>query len=165
MQHELNVLKEYLHYNPDTGDFIWVKSPAYFLQTGNIAGHISKSTGYSIVKLKGIKYKAHKLAWLFSYGTWPKSKIDHIDCIKHNNILSNLREVTDSQSSCNIKRNSLNSSGVKNIGWHKGSNRWRVRIAVKGKPAYCGYFSSLEEAEKIAIAKRIELHGEYVNHG
>lgn len=48
--------------------------------------------GYLIIKIKGRQIKAHRLAWLLCYGEFSKSEIDHINRIRTDNRIENLRE-------------------------------------------------------------------------
>ncbi len=72
----------------------------YNALTGQIArtdrknsGGSLDSRGYLILKIKGIQYKAHRVAWFLHYGQWPTLTIDHIDSNRTNNAISNIREV------------------------------------------------------------------------
>ena len=82
-----------LHYNPDTGLFMWKerRSPActkgWF--TGNVNGR-----GYATIRIDGKLYLAHRLAWLLMTGSFPQKRLDHIDRNKLNNKFNNLREAT-----------------------------------------------------------------------
>jgi len=70
-------LKELLNYNPETGDFAWVKSK-------KPAGGIS-SYGYRRIIIDGKEHKAHRLAWLYTHGVFPEDQIDHINGVRHDN--------------------------------------------------------------------------------
>lgn len=97
-------LKERLTYNPQTGVFIWNSS--------NIKGHVKKgkiagskdSRGYIKIQIDRKDYTAHRLAWLYEYGEWPKYTIDHINRIKYDNSINNLRDVTQAENNKNQKR-------------------------------------------------------------
>jgi hypothetical protein len=45
---------------------------------------------------------------------------------------------------------------MKNVQWHKGSNRWVVEICIDGRRIHGGYFTNIEEAEKRVIDLREE---------
>jgi len=88
-------LKELLHYNPDTGIFTRLIKTASSVQIGDVAGCKHKANGYIIINVLGIPYRAHRLAWLYMTGRWPKHQVDHDDHIRHNNKWSNLFEATN----------------------------------------------------------------------
>lgn len=50
--------------------------------------------GYLIIKIKGKQFKAHRIVWLLHYGHFPKMEIDHINRIRTDNRIENLRECT-----------------------------------------------------------------------
>lgn len=95
-------LKEYLHYNPNTGIFTWIKLSSKYsrIKIGQKAG-CNNGAGYICIEINNKNYKAHRLAWYLYYGTWPKGQIDHINGVKEDNRINNLRDVTSSTNSKN----------------------------------------------------------------
>lgn len=87
------ITQEYLHdvftYNENTGEFKRRKS------TTQSTGYIHHS-GYKAIKLFSKAYQLHNVIWLYTYGEWPKLEIDHINGIRDDNRISNLRDVTRS---------------------------------------------------------------------
>src|SRR5690606_5927947 len=83
-------LRELLHYDPETGIFIWLPKPqsafsksrhhkaAYTRYAGKVAGSLKKR-GYCYIKIDGVMYGAHRLAWLYVHGCWPLNQIDHMN--------------------------------------------------------------------------------------
>jgi hypothetical protein len=96
-------LRKILRYNPKTGGMTWIVSPGRRVRAGEIAGTIN-SAGYLVVKIKGRFYKGHRLAWFLATEEWPDRalEIDHINEIKGDNRLCNLRLVTRSENQKNI---------------------------------------------------------------
>lgn len=72
-------LRELLHYNPETGTFTWIARSAHgsHIRIGAIAGSSPNSNGYLQIRADGRTYKAHRLAWLYVNGEWPRADIDH----------------------------------------------------------------------------------------
>ena len=105
-----------LHYNIDDGKFIWIKKshPSVNVQIGSEAGAIVTS-GYRQIRLDNIAHMAHRLAWFYQTGCWPKSQIDHINNDRLDNRFSNLREATCSQNSCNSQRHVGNKTGYRGV--------------------------------------------------
>src|SRR4051812_36538770 len=113
-------LHELLDYQPDTGVFRWKKRRGP-RSAGAIAGSVA-TKGYWRITLDGQECLAHRLAWLYVHGTWPDGELDHIDQVKTNNRISNLRPVTSSQNKQNIsgpQRN--NASGHRGVYWANGA--------------------------------------------
>ena len=137
-------LKELLHYSPDSGIFTWKLSTARCIKPGDIAG--CKSLGYIRIRIDGKIYQAHRLAWLYHYGEWPKYGLDHINRIKDDNRIENLRDVDQYENMRNTGNPSDNTSGIKGISWHKKANKWMARIAVNGKDKHLGLYKSFHNA-------------------
>ena len=74
----------------------------------NSAGSYDKD-GYLIVKIKGKQYKAHRLIYALHYGLMPVGVIDHINGIRTDNRIENLRCVTQADNVANTvhTRNTL----------------------------------------------------------
>ena len=93
-------IREWLHYNSQTGVFTWLKGR----NKGKIAGGVD-TRGYYRIKFIGLgDIKAHRLAWFMSYGVFPHAIIDHENQVKHDNRLKNLRCVTYRENSLNVKK-------------------------------------------------------------
>lgn len=145
----INKLKEYLNYNSETGIFTWVKNSRK-IKAGTTAGNSYKrkngTTGYIRIGLLGKSYSAHRLAWFYVYGEWPKETIDHINGDGFNNKISNLRSVSIKENLRNRRIPKTNSSGVVGVTWHKPNKKWQARIEVNGKKLHLGMFDDLEDA-------------------
>ena len=91
-----------LSYNPDTGYFYWKSKPNKKIVVGQLAGYTRYTTqGYTFTRLNKIAYQAHRLAWLYVYGEWPKHFIDHKNGIRNDNRIKNLRDVSAKENSLN----------------------------------------------------------------
>lgn len=143
-------------YCPDTGVLLWKKS-------GKIAGNISVSDGYISVYCRGRNYKAHRIAWLIMYGEWP-IQVDHVDHNRINNKISNLRNVSQTENSRNMRLRRRNTSGHVGVCWHKKGNKWMAYIHLAGKFKSLGLFSDISDAVA-ARNKASENYGFHKNHG
>jgi len=150
-------LKEVLHYDPDTGRFKWTTG----FRKGRSAGNTSIYTGYRRITIDQKHYYAHRLAWFYMTGAWPKHMIDHVDHDRANNRWGNLREADPNQNIHNSRRSSKNTSGAKGVHFHRQTGKWRARIAAYGKTIHVGLYDTVEEASRARDMKAIELHGEY----
>lgn len=90
--------------------------------------------------------------------------IDHINRIKLDNRIENLRPVDIFQSNSNTKRRADNTSGVKGIIRDKRNNVWVARIKHKNKQYQIGTFKKLDEAAAAIRNVREKLHGEFASH-
>jgi hypothetical protein len=150
-------LKELLHYDPETGIFVWRVSGTG-RRPSRQAG-TRKSNGRIEIGIEGRTYYAHRLAWLYTYGVWP-NELDHINLETGDNRLGNLRKATRCENTYNIKRKSNNSSGFKGVSLHEG--RWRARIQANKRAIFLGHFATKEQAIVAYREAAHRLHGEIV---
>lgn len=149
-------LLEVLDYNPETGDFKWKHSKIGRV-AGAVAGTVSAG-GYWQIIINRKFYFAHRLAWFYVRGKWPRKDIDHINRERCDNRIRNLREVTQSQNSTNVElRSSRNVSGYRGVTHDRKSNKWMTRVYKDGKLRLCKMFPSLDEAVQARISKLNEL--------
>jgi len=114
--------------------------------------------GYIVVGIDGKIYREHRLIWLYHNGHFPAHDIDHINCIKDDNRIENLRDVTRSQNKQNGPHQKNNKSGVRGVWFHKQNKNWCASIFANGKNTYLGSFKSVEEAEAAYKAAKKILH-------
>ena len=179
-------LKECLYYNKDTGTFIWKKRPIeHFgntsysericnmwngkfcgIMAGKVQPHGRTKYIYISITTDGERkiFSAHRLAWLYTHGSFPMLQLDHIDGNGLNNIISNLRDVTFLENCKNRRLSSKNTSGFTGVYWVEKSNKWLANIYVNGKRIRGGLFLNIGDA----IEKRKQMNIEYgfhENHG
>lgn len=149
-------LKSLFHFDSETGLFFRLVSRNRKYKVGDIAGTKSFH-GYIHLTIDGKVYKAHRLAWFYVHGYWPKEQIDHINGIKDDNRLCNLRKVTNAQNMQNRSQSNPNSKiGIKGIDFRK--NKYRVRIGVNYKSIFIGEFKNLEDAKTALKEALIKYH-------
>lgn len=125
---------------------------------------LNPSMGYSVVFIKGKSYLTHRIIFLMFKGYLPK-QLDHKDCNKLNNKIDNLREATPSQNQWNQRTYANNRTGVKGVGFHKKTNKFRARCQIYGKQYHLGVFDTVEQAQKVVENFRTQQHGNYARHG
>jgi hypothetical protein len=159
-------LKELLHYNPDTGVFTWLVNKGSRAPAGSEAGNIHQDgrTSYRLIMIDGASHKAHRLAWLYVHGEFPKNDIGHEDHDGLHNWISNLRDVTNSENNKNKSLSCNNTSGVVGVSLHKGTGKWRAQISTESGRKHLGYFTNKEDAIEAAKAARVK-YGYHENHG
>ena len=138
-------LKELLDYNPENGIFVWKVAKAKSVRIGCVAGTTNKD-GYIEIGIDYNRYLAHRLAWFYVYGYFPEHDIDHINRIKTENFIDNLREVSNQCNQRNTGNRNNNTSGVKGVSWHKDREKWMAYIAVNQNIKYLGLYNELSNA-------------------
>lgn len=137
---------ELLAYDKETGIFQWKKKRRGIC----VEKHLGTCNGFGYLRITvlGKSYYAHRLAWFYVYGVWP-NQIDHINGIKNDNRIANLRSCTDLENKQN-KVKSQNNSKSKTLGvsWHKKAKKWQAHICIYKERKYLGIFSSIEEANE-----------------
>ena len=150
-------LREVLHYDPDTGIFTWLKRVANRVQIGDIAGAVG-GPGYRSTTVDGRKYTMHRLAWLYAYGSWPSGDIDHINGVRLDNRMSNLRDVSRSMNLENQRSASArNRSGLLGVSVAR-HGKWEATIKVRGTRYHLGIFDTPEVAHAAYILAKRRLH-------
>ena len=126
----LNYVRQVLSYCPITGVFVWKERKTRQGLIGCVAGSIG-SHGYLAIGVFNRKRLAHRLAWFYTTGSWPKLHIDHIDGNKRNNCFANLREIDRFGNMQNMRRpTKVNKAGFLGVSAHQG--RWIVQLMVRG---------------------------------
>jgi HNH endonuclease len=120
---DIELIKLNFLYNPSTG-IIQHK------RNGKVAFSTMQNTGHMHGAFMGKFYKAHRVAWVIYYGTYPKNDVDHINGIRHDNRIENLRDVKRSTNMMNSKMYSRNTSGKSGVS--RSENVWRVQTKVNG---------------------------------
>jgi len=148
-------LKEVFRYEEETGKFFWkIKSGRAMI--GNEAG-VNAGTGYRYMSVDGQRYLAHRLAWFYAGGVWPVGQIDHINGVRDDNRLTNLRDVNGSANCHNSKVRARNTTGYKGVS--KRRNKFLARITVNYRIIDLGVFDTAE----LAYAARLEAEKTYLS--
>lgn len=136
-------LKDWLHYNPLTGVFTWIKNDDRSVHKGARAG-CRTERGERSIGFKGKEYNAGRLAWLYMYGKWPK-RINHANGILDDDRITNLRNISYQEMQQSSKQYNTNTSGVTGVHWVKNAKKWAAYISDLGR-IHLGYFENLDDA-------------------
>lgn len=152
-------LKELLEYSPETGIFTWKLFRGNKTTKGSVAGS-HDSNRHIQIRVDMHIYSSHRLAWLYIHEAWPTHHIDHINGIRDDNRICNLREATPRQNAQNkrVSPSSNKSSGLLGVTWRKKECKWRAQINVSGKKKLLGEFNTKEEAHAAYITAKRKYH-------
>ena len=139
-------VRSILTYSKKTGIFKWKhRSVRGFRSAGKIAG-CADTSGHIQIKINGISYLAHRLAWLYVKGRWPSKQIDHENVTAADNRWQNLRRATHNDNTRNIGIPKHNTSGIKGVRLRSDSKKWNASIRVNRRLIALGCFGNKEEA-------------------
>lgn len=152
-----DIIKVWLAYDKGTGLLTWLKGRGPKAKRGAVAGTMDKE-GYRVVMLFGKLYKAHRIAWIYTYGCWPAAEIDHINGVRADNRIVNLRDVSRTINAQNMhgprRVNRTGMLGV-SVGWREGV--FTSEIKRGGVRHKLGVFSTAQEAHQAYLTAKARL--------
>ncbi|MBP8284818.1 MAG: HNH endonuclease [Chromatiaceae bacterium] len=150
-------VRELLDYDPETGVFTWRVAKGR-KSKGMPAGCIDHY-GYVQIGIDGTHYKGHRIAWLIINGSWPSEHIDHLNGIRDDNRIANLRKASRS---INMQNQRVpvkgNTSGFLGVCWDNEKRSFLTQIRVKGKNKFLGRFADPSEAHAVYLDAKRRLH-------
>lgn len=150
-------------YEPSTGNLI-NRSRRIKSREGVVSGWIHID-GYVQVYAFGRSHLAHRVVWEMVNGPIPDGmEIDHINGVRTDNRLKNLRVVTRVDNMRNQKRRCDNTTGYTGVSWEKRLGKYRAGIRTEGVRRHLGIFNTAEEAHSAYLVAAQQL-GFHVNHG
>ncbi len=160
LESELQHIREYLTYDPDTGIIKWAKCSKHASVAGKNAGSINRQ-GYSVLMINRRTYLAHRVAWFLHIGSWPDMFMDHKNGDRADNRFDNLRNVTYQQNRWNTGKTVGRSSDFVGAVWHKAANKWQSQIKINGVNKHLGLFDSQDAAHAAYCDAADAAHGEF----
>lgn len=172
---DINYLNECLLYDHKNGIISWKKRPNNHFSANNVHAAFNAKfagcavgradrKGYLIFEIDGSVMFCHRVAFAMFHRRFPSGEIDHINGVKNDNRIENLRDVPGRENSKNKSVYKNNVSGVPGVGIFKRLNKWKVRINVNGDDIHLGYFTSFIEACEARIVAEVK-YGFHKNHG
>lgn len=155
------LLKEFLHYEPDTGKFFWIRNGmGRTMRKGAEAGSLDP-LGYFYITLKGKRMLAHRLAYLYVNGYIP-DLLDHANGIPSDNRIENIRKANKSKNAQNTGISRRNTSGAKGVSsYSKRPGVFNSRVVVNGKTICLGSHLTVDEAAHAYNKASIKYFGEF----
>lgn len=161
-------LRECLCYEHGTGKLFWKKRPREHFKNDARWKHQNarhggaeiacvSAKGYTVLRLDGELYYAHRIIWKLEKGTEPPDELDHRDRCGTNGRIGNLRVATRSQQLMNRRPRSENTG----IYFHKASGLWAASVQVDKKKFSLGYFSTKEAAQVARKRGEQYFYGEF----
>ena len=158
------MVRELLDYDAESGVMTWRRrhngTPQWNARYAGTRAGNKTTGGYIAIQVAKRLYLAHRLAWLWVYGQWPQGEMDHINCVKDDNRITNLRLATRGQNEWNKHTNSRNSSGFKGVTSRDG-RRWSAKIRDNYRIIRLGNFDTPEEAHEAYAEAAKALRGDF----
>lgn len=168
-------LRQAIRYEPETGRFFWLpRSPLIPQDASRVRGwnvshagkeaFLTSNRGYRMSRIGDMNFFAHRVAWAIHHGRWPTGEIDHINGVKADNRIANLRDVTRKENCRNQRFHCNNTSGINGVSFHRATQKWSAYIRTDDGLRHLGLFPSVARA---AAARRAaeQTHGYHPNHG
>ena len=151
------LLHQLFDYNPETGLFIRKIKTSNRAKMGVALGTL-KEKEYLTISVNNKLHLAHRLAWLYMYGSFPDKNLDHINGDPSDNRICNLRLVNQSQNMQNIEKFKTNTSGYKGVTWRKDTKKWTAQIWKNSKRFGLGCYETAEDAYAAYCQAAKEMH-------
>lgn len=156
-------IEDLLRYDSETGHVFWKVSRRNGTLAGSRAGTLSANR-YRYILAMGKKITEHRIAWYLYHGEWPDGQIDHINGIRDDNRIENLRDVSRQQNGMNQKLPTRSSSGIMGVYYRPDRNKYVANIMFKGKSYNLGHFTDKFEAARARALANLHF-GFHPNHG
>ena len=147
-------------YHAESGQLIWKVRRSSKQRVGQVAGCYYRSTGYLYVGVDYKQYLVHRLIWLHVHGEWPEHVVDHINGVRIDNRIENLRDVTQTGNMRNMRRAHSDNmySGLLGVTYDKRWRCFKARISVDGRSRHIGNFATEEAAHRAFVEAKRVLH-------
>lgn len=127
------------------GQLFWATTVSSHGVQGKRAGYLRKQDGYRSLQLHGRALKEHRVIWEMHFGIIPENmQIDHINGIRDDNRIENLRLVSQTVNNLNCRKSKNNTSGVNGVSWVSSRRKWRVDFRSKLVGVYASFIDACE---------------------
>ena len=159
---ETERVRELFDYHED-GTLTWKKKPNNHAQItiGGVAGYDQSPGGYRRVNFDKKPYYLHTVVWAWHGNPRTATYIDHINGVKNDNRIENLRELDNGSNKVNGRVYKNNTYGIKGV-YRASENSWQVQIRKDGKLINGGHFKTKEEAHQAHTQMMKDIYGEVV---
>ena len=168
-----DLLRQLLRFDPNTGKIFWLPRPIEMFPSertwkmwntrfANKAALTRVSMhGYSVGTLLGMPFSAHRVIFAMCHGEWADADVDHINGVRTDNRIANLRAATRSENLRNSKIRNTNKSGIKGVQWCKRERKWLAHIRVNNKQICLGRFDDKTAAANSYATASALYHREF----
>jgi len=161
-------------YDRSNGNLIWKERPRSMFgsnrghntwnarHSGSVAG-TPTGNGYVCITIDYNRHLAHRIVWALHNGSTPiDMQIDHINGVRADNRIENLRLATGCENRWNRGMRPENTSGYKGVSYHKQTGKWVAQIGANlSGTIYLGLHDTAEDAHAAYCKASADLHGEF----
>lgn len=149
----------------ENGKLFWKNRSNSLVPAGALAGS-KRADGYVGIFIGGKYHFAHRVIWEMHNGEIPEGLvIDHINGIRDDNRIENLRLCTFQENHFNRGKQSNNKSGYKGVSWHKQKQKWVAQIKIDGRNKFLGFFTDPEKAYAKYCEMALLHYGDFAKLG
>ena len=174
-----DALRQLLDYDPETGLMHWRERDVSWFRDDrvNTAAAICRAWntkyagreaftarlrgGYRVTNLGGTVLLGHRVAFALHYGRWPRRKVDHINGVRDDNRIANLRTVSDRENALNRRGAVAATSRHKGVSWNEKRRHWIAQMSDRSGGRYLGAFACETAAALAYDHAAMAVHGEY----
>lgn len=146
------VVRALFDYDPETGALTRKVGRGTRFKVGSTVGGKCRIHGYMMMRFGQRAYRVHRVIWLWWYGYWPEHDIDHVNRVRHDNRLRNLRHVTRECNNRNSCLSRKNVSGVKGVSYDKSVGYYKIRVSINNTPCFVGCSKDFSESVLMRFA-------------
>lgn len=152
---ELEYLRKMFRYDSESGGLFLVEKR----KNGKVAPQDRKPNrdGYITIWINGKDQLEHRLVWFYVHGVRPHGIVDHVNRVKSDNRIENLRIVGKSENALN-RVNPNRTSGSRLLGVKLSGKKYTAGIVVNGKHHHIGTYDTPEEAHQAYMKRKSELN-------
>lgn len=148
-------LNEVLVYNSDTGSLAWKK---HWKNTPDGLAGCFRKDGYRVIRVDDVLLYAHRIVWAMHKGEYPKIFIDHINGMRGDNRIENLRDVSVATNSRNERKARSSNKSSQLLGVQRNHSAWQACITTNGIRKCLGTFKTPEEAHRAYLEAKRKMH-------
>lgn len=154
---DIEYLRTRLRYEPESGKLYWLAARYNKRRVGLVAGCMDKE-GYITVKVDRRQCRAHRICWAIQHGFWPPDQVDHINGIRSDNRIANLRLADQYENNQNQSWRGHGVSGLRGAAFVSKEQKFRASIKHRGATRHLGSFDTAEEAHRAYMEAKASIH-------